>query len=74
MNEKSLVRQRDVWECLRWFDRTPKTEKQFRARMDALPDEELVLLKAFYGVTDDRDLLTVICRFWDVRIPGLDAG
>ena len=74
MNEKSLVRQRDVWECLRWFDRTPKTEEQFRARMDALPDEELVLLKAFYGVTDDRDLLTVICRFRDVRIPGLDAG
>jgi len=74
MNENSLVRQRAVWECLGWFDRTPKTEEQFRARMETLPDEELTLLRAFYGITDDRDLLAVICRFWDVRISVLNAG
>jgi hypothetical protein len=74
MNKNGLVRQRAVWECLRWFDRTPKTEEQFRARMETLPDEELNLLRAFYGITDDRDLLAVICRFWDVRISGLNSG
>ncbi len=65
---RDVSRQLAVWDCLRWFDRTPRTEAEFRARMDQLPDEDLTLLKAFYGVTDDRDLLAIICRFWDVKV------
>jgi len=63
-----------VWDCLRWFDQTPRTESEFRARMEELPDEDLTLLKAFYGVGDNRDLLAIICRFWNVQISRPRAG
>ncbi len=36
--------------------------------MEALADDDVVLLKAFYGITDDRELLSTICTFWNVPI------
>ncbi len=63
-----------MWDCLRWFDQTPRTESEFRFRMDELPDEDLTLLRAFYGVADDSDLLAIICRFWDVGMSRPRAG
>jgi hypothetical protein len=74
MNENSLVQQQAVWDCLRWFEQTPRTEVEFRARMKELPQEDLTLLRAFYGVADDCDLLDVVCRFWDVRTLRSRAG
>ena len=74
MNVNGDKRQLAVWDCLKWFDQTPRTEAEFRARMEELPDEDLTLLKAFYDVADHRDLLLVICRFWNVRISRPKAG
>ena len=74
MDGNAFARQREVWDCLRWFDKTPKTEAEFDARMEALPDDDVVLLKAFYGITDDRELLSIICMFWNVPISRMKAG
>ncbi len=74
MNKNSAKRQSAVWDCLRWFEQTPRTEAEFRARLEELSDEDLTLLKAFYCVADPRDLLVIICRFWDVRILRPRAG
>jgi hypothetical protein len=74
MSENGFARQREVWDCLKRFDLTPQTETEFRARMKELPDEDLTLLRAFYRVADDCDLLAIICRFWNVRISRPKAG
>lgn len=74
MSGDCFARQQAAWDCLRWFDRTPRTEAEFRTRMEKLPEDDLTLLRAFYGVTDDRDLLAVICRFWDVPASRTKAG
>ncbi len=74
MDKNALARQRVVWDCLRWFDKTPRTEAEFSARMEALPADDVVLLKAFYGLIDDRELLSTICTFWDVQISQTKAG
>jgi hypothetical protein len=42
--------------------------------MEALPADDVVLLKAFYGLIDDRELLSTICTFWDVQISQTKAG
>lgn len=68
------ARQQAVWDCLRWFSGTPRAEVEFRIRMEELPEDDLILLRAFYGVTDDRDLLAIICRFWDVPVSRTKAG
>ena len=74
MDKNALARQRAVWDCLRWFDKTPRTEAEFSARMEALPAGDAVLLKAFYGLTDDCELLSTICTFWGVQISQTKAG
>lgn len=74
MDRNAFARQRAVWDCLRWFDGTPRTEAEFSARMETLPDGDVVLLKAFYGITDDRELLSTICTFWNVQISRTKAG
>ena len=74
MDRNALARQRVVWDCLRWFDKTPRTEAEFSARLEALHADDVVLLKAFYGITDDRELLSKICTFWGVQISQTRAG
>ena len=74
MDKNAFARQRAAWDCLRWFDKTPRTEAEFSARMEALPDGDVVLLKAFYGIGDDRELLSTICTFWNVPIMRTKAG
>ena len=61
-----FAQQLEAWECLKFFEQTPRTEVQFYMRFETLPREDVTLLKSFYGVDTDEELLTMICRFWDV--------
>jgi len=74
MSDHSFAAQQPVWDCLRWFDETPRTEAHFGARMKELAADDVVLLKAFYGVADDRELLGMVCTFWNVPISRPKAG
>jgi hypothetical protein len=62
-----LAQQRAAWECLKFFENTPTTEADFRLRFEEMADDDITLLKAFYNVKTDAELLTMICRFWNVR-------
>ena len=44
MDSNALARQHAVWYCLRWLSETPRTEAEFSARMQALPESNVVLL------------------------------
>ena len=61
-----LAQQRDAWECLKFFEQTPRTEVQFFMRFETLPREDVTLLKSFYGVDTNDELFAMICRFWNV--------
>jgi hypothetical protein len=74
MDRNAFARQRAAWDCLRWFDETLRTEAEFFARMETMPDDDVVLLKAFYEITDDRELFRMICAFWNVQILRMKAG
>lgn len=74
MDRNAFVRQRAAWDCLRWFGETPRNEAEFFARMETMPDDDVVLLKAFYEITDDRELFRTICTFWNVQISRNKAG
>ena len=63
-----FAQQRAAWECLKFFEQTPATEADFRMRFMGMPADDVTLLKAFYAITTDAELLTMICRFWNVRI------
>ena len=63
-----FAQQRAAWECLKFFEQTPTTEADFRKRFAEMAAEDVTLLKAFYTVQTDAELLTMICRFWNVGI------
>ncbi|MHC4325526.1 MAG: hypothetical protein ACYSUX_14770 [Planctomycetota bacterium] len=63
-----FAQQRAAWECLKFFEITPVYEADFRKRFVEMPTDDVTLLKAFYNVKTDAELLAVICRFWNVRI------
>jgi len=66
MKRGRLAQQRQAWECLKFFEQTPRTEVQFYMRYETLPREDVTLLKSFYGVSTDAELFVMICRFWNV--------
>jgi hypothetical protein len=61
-----FAQQRAAWECLKFFENTPATEADFRMRFTSMDADDVTLLKAFYNVKTDTELLTMICRFWNV--------
>ena len=72
MRDEALIKrdrfaqQRAAWECLKFFENTPASEADFRRRFAEMPADDVTLLKAFYNVKTDDELLTMICRFWNV--------
>ena len=61
-----FAQQRAAWECLKFFERTPATEADFRRRFAEMPADDVTLLKAFYYIKTYAELLRMICRFWNV--------
>jgi len=61
-----FAQQRAAWECLKFFENTTMTKADFQLRFASMPDDDVMLLKAFYDVKTDAELLRIICRFWNV--------
>ena len=61
-----FAQQRAAWECMRFFEQTSAIEVDFRRRFAEMNADDVTLLKAFYNITTDAELLTMICRFWNV--------
>lgn len=61
-----FAQQRAAWECLKLFENTPATEADFNRRYAEMPADDVTLLKAFYDVETDDELLSMICLFWNV--------
>ena len=66
IKRERLARQRAAWECLKFFENTPPGRADFRMKFAEMPGEDVTLLKAFYNVRTDYELLGMICRFWNV--------
>jgi len=66
LKRDELAQQRAAWECLKFFKNTLATEADFRMRFAGMPADDVTLLKAFYNVKTDVELLAMICRFWNV--------
>jgi hypothetical protein len=67
LKRDEFAQQRAAWECLKFFEQTPATEADFRMRFASMEADDVTLLKAFYNIKTDAELLTMICRFWNVR-------
>ena len=61
-----FAQQRAAWVCLKFFEQTPATEADFRKRFAEMDADDVTLLKAFYNIKTEDELLTMICRFWNV--------
>jgi len=61
-----FAQQRAAWECLKFFENTPATEADFRMKFASMAADDVTLLKAFYNIKTDAELLSMICRFWNV--------
>jgi len=61
-----FAQQRAAWECLKFFEDTTATEADFRMRFASMSADDVTLLKAFYNVKTNDELLAMIFRFWNV--------
>jgi len=61
-----FAQQQAAWECLKFFEQTPVAEEDFYKRFTEMDADDVTLLKAFYNVETDAQLLAMICRFWNV--------
>ena len=68
LKHDEFAQQRAAWECLKFFEQTPANEEDFRMKFAGMPDDDVTLLKAFYNIKTDAELLTMICRFWNISI------
>jgi len=68
LKHDEFAQQRAAWECLKFFEQTPASEADFYKRFTEMAADDVTLLKAFYNIKTDAELLTMICRFWNVRI------
>ncbi len=66
LKQDRFAQQRAAWECLKFFEQTPVTEADFRMRFASMAADDVTLLKAFYDIKTNDELLTMICRFWNV--------
>jgi len=66
IKQDRFAQQRAAWECLKFFENTPVTEADFLRRFAEMDADDVMLLKAFYNVKTDAELLVMICRFWNV--------
>jgi len=67
INQSKAEQQSRMWNTMKWFGGTEKTEAAFYIRFKDLPDEDVDFLKSFYNIGDDRELFRMICKFWDIR-------
>ena len=67
LKRDEFAQRRAAWECLKFFEQTPVTEADFRMKFVSMAADDVTLLKAFYNIKTDAELLTMICRFWNVR-------
>jgi len=68
INQSKSEQQSRMWITMRWFDGTDKTQEAFGNRFKNLPDEDVAFLKSFYNIGDDRELFSMVCKFWGVRV------
>ena len=68
ISQSKSEQQSRMWSTMKWFNNTEKTEAAFYVRFQDLPDEDVTFLKSFYHIGDDRELFSMICKFWDIRI------
>ena len=68
INQYKSEQQSRMWNTMRWFDGVDKTEAAFYTHFKNLPDDDVTFLKSFYSIGDDRELFSMICKFWDIRI------
>ena len=66
VKQDRITQQRAAWECLKFFESTPATETDFCIRFASMAADDVTLLKSFYNVKTDDELLSMICRFWNV--------
>ncbi len=74
VSQTKSEQQSRMWNTMRWFDGTEKTEAAFSIRFQDLPDEDVTFLKSFYNIGDERELFSMICRFWDISISSRTHG
>jgi len=63
-----LAQQRAAWECLKFFEQIPLTMLDFHRRFHEMATDDVTLLKSFYNVKTDTELLAMVCRFWNVSV------
>jgi len=66
IKQDRFAQQRAAWECLKFFENTSATETDFRMRFASMAADDVTLLRAFYNVKTNDELLSMICRFWNV--------
>jgi len=67
LNESLTEKQKPIYDIMKFFKQTPRTEGAFYIRFQKMPQEDIRLLMTFYNIEEDWQVFKKICKFWNVK-------
>ena len=67
INESLTEKQKTIYDIMKFFKQTPRTEGAFYIRFQKMPQDDIRLLMSFYDVDEDWHVFKRICKFWNER-------
>jgi hypothetical protein len=67
LNQNLTEKKKSIYEIMKFFKATPRTESAFYLRFQKMSKEDIRLLMSYYYAEEDWQVFKRICKFWNVR-------
>jgi hypothetical protein len=67
LNEGLTEKQKTIYDIMKFFKQTPRTESAFYIRFQKMTQEDIQLLMSYYEVNENWHVFKRICKFWNVK-------
>jgi len=66
LNKKINEKQKSIYDIMKFFRDTPRTESAFYLRFQQMDQGDIRLLMSFYDIEEDWQVFKRICKFWNI--------
>ena len=67
LNENITEKKKSIYDIMKFFNQTPRTEVAFYLRFQLLPKEEVIRLMNYYNDNEEWHVFKKICKYWCVK-------
>ena len=67
LNENICDKQKSVYDIMKFFKTTARTESAFYLRFQQMKQSDIQLLMSYYDIDEDWQVFKKICKFWNIK-------